>query len=105
MRSFLLFPVCLLLLTACVKNTDVRTKENADQKENIQGVIDIDEKTIDEALDILENNLNVIESEKIKLEQQIDSKAKSALQVVDECIDSQESKGLPIYECTNLLKP
>ena len=107
MRIVLLFPVLLMLLTGCPEKEEIQNLEEADKSEQLQikEKLEIQGKEVQQKSEEIKKSLEKFNLQKIELEKSIKTSGKTALELVDECIDSQKSKGLPIYECTKLLKP
>ena len=107
MRALFLLPVFLFLLTGCLDKREVQKIEDSSQNKELQIKESEDLKTSeeDQILNILRNETEKINLDGSQIDELIQQKGKSALEVIDDCIDSQKSKGLPIYECTKLLKP
>lgn len=107
MRIALLAPLLLLLLTGCPEKEEIQNLEEADKSEQLQikEKLEIQGKEVQKNSEKMKKNLEKLNLQKRELEKSIKTTGKTALELVDECIDSQKSKGLPIYECTKLLKP
>ena len=111
MRLLALLAIFFLVLTGCssiekseeLKGNNLQN-EQINERETQESVEDL-ETEANKKLQLLKNNLDQIKLDKNDIDKKVDSIEKSALELVDECIDTQKKKGLPIYECTKLLKP
>tara|TARA_B100000700_G_scaffold42491_1_gene43528 strand:+ start:162 stop:485 length:324 start_codon:yes stop_codon:yes gene_type:complete len=107
MRVLLLAPILLLCLAGCSGKEDLKKIQGPaqnKQEELLQPSL-LDSIEVEEKLKTIKNDLEKIEIDSNQVDQLINRLEKSALELVDECIDAQKSKGLPIYECTKLMKP
>ena len=107
MQLLFLVPFLILFLSGCNVNKEPKIIDESKTNENIQFKEDrvLDYSIIDGKIEGLKTNTEEINLDKTKIEELINSEAKSPLDIIDECIDSNEKKGLPIYECSKLLKP
>ncbi len=107
MRALLLLPAFLFLLTGCLDKREVQKIEDSSQDQELKIKESEDLKTSEEdpILKILKKETEKINLDDSQIDELIKQTGSSALEVIDDCIDSQKSKGLPIYECTKLLKP
>ena len=106
MRFFLLFPFLFLLLAGCSEKQDSNNLEPAQDQDKQQLLVPkgLEDIKIDEKLIDLKKDIEKINVDKSAAQELINKAGQSALELVDECIDSKKGKGLPIYECTKLLK-
>ncbi|WP_320663963.1 hypothetical protein [Prochlorococcus sp. MIT 1223] len=97
MRLLLIFLVIPILLSSC------STKVETDKLEQKLGEKNLGPEKPE--LNLEKSSKGIDLKNKIKIKEFIEPVEKSDLDKVDECIESQEIKGLPIYECTKFLKP
>ena len=103
MRLLLLLPFFILFLSGCNKNSEIIKKDDSQTNEIEKN--EGNQKIFSSIIDENGKNLEGIIEDQTQIQKLIKSADKSALDLIDECIASQEQKGLPIYECTKLLKP
>ena len=106
MRFFLLFLLLFIPLSGCSEKQESNNLEpNQDQeKRELLDLKELESIQIDEKLIDLKKDLEKINLDESAAQELINKVGKSALELVDECIDSKKDKGLPIFECTKLLK-
>tara|TARA_Y100001968_G_scaffold309182_1_gene328734 strand:- start:2126 stop:2449 length:324 start_codon:yes stop_codon:yes gene_type:complete len=107
MRLLFFFSTILFICTACARKQNLNVPQQSQPKEQLEfadpkGFEAIE---IDEQLKNIKNDLQNLDLDKDSAGKLIKNIEKSALQLVDECIDSKKDQGLPIYECSKLLKP
>ena len=99
--------MALLLIAGCASNQDLDDIERSQQKEQTKfsEPEGLEINKVEEKLEKIKKDLKKIDFNQNSAEKLVKSAEKSALDLIDECIESNKNQDLPIYECTKLLKP
>tara|TARA_Y100001968_G_scaffold153390_1_gene140173 strand:- start:368 stop:691 length:324 start_codon:yes stop_codon:yes gene_type:complete len=107
MRVFILAPICLLFLAGCSYNKELKNNQELQRDDDVNLSLpkDLDGMDVEKKINEIKNKVNEINIEKSTLKLKSNNRLKTPLDELDECLASKKEEGLPIYECTNLLKP
>ena len=107
MRVFILTPIFLLFLVGCANNNELKNNQEPQRDEKFDLIIPkvLDRLENEKKLNEIKNRINDINIDESKLNLKINDLSNTPLDALDECLASKKKEGLPIYECTKLLKP
>ncbi len=107
MRVFFLTPILFIFLVGCTNNNELKNNQELQRDEDFDLILpkDLDGAEVEEKLNEIKNRINDINIDESKLKLKINNYSKTPLDTLDECLASKKKEGLPIYECTKLLKP